>query len=275
MTAPAAPNTSPTAAITTTATTATTACTTACTAATTPLMPQTLQWLPAAGPGAQLMILLHGWGGRAADMAPLAKRLRQAFPQAVLLAPEGFEAADSGGGRQWFDVAGANDPVTEANRPARVAAALPPLADWVRAAQAKTGVSDAATALVGFSQGAIVALELVQRHDGIAGRVLAFAGRYACLPDHAPRLSTLHFFHGATDTVIPAAQARLAIERLAVLRGDATIDIANGVGHALPMALADRAIERLRSHIPQRTWAAALGAVPEPAAGTPGTGEDD
>jgi phospholipase/carboxylesterase len=245
-------------------------------AATAPLMLQTLQWLPAAGPSAQLMILLHGWGGRADDMAPLAQRLRQAFPQAALLAPEGFEAADNGGGgRQWFGVAGADGPPTEANRPARVAAALPLLADWVRAAQAATGVGEAATALVGFSQGAIVALELVQRHDGIAGRVLAFAGRYASLPEQAPRLSTLHFFHGATDTVIPAAQARLAIERLALLRGDATIDIANDVGHALPMALADRAIERLRSHIPQRTWAAALGAVTALAPRAPGAGEDD
>ena len=268
MTAPAAPDILPAADTAGSARTADTA-------GSAPLLPQTLQWLPAAGPGAQLMILLHGWGGRAADMAPLAQRLRQAFAQAVLLAPEGFEAADSGGGRQWFDEAGANGPVTEANRPARVVAALPALADWVRAAQAATGLSEAATALVGFSQGAIVALELVQRHDGIAGRVLAFAGRYASLPDQAPRLSTLHFFHGATDTVVPAAQARLAIERLAVLRGDATIDIANGIGHALPMALADRAIERLRSHIPQRTWAAALGAVPELAARTPAAAADD
>ena len=244
-------------------------------------MPDTLQWLPVAGEPGQLMILLHGWGARAADMVPLAHRLRAAFPQAVLLAPEGFEDAALGdrAGRQWFGLSGPDGPVTEANRPARVAAVLPPLAAWVRAAQAATGLGEAATALVGFSQGAIVALELVQQHDGIAGRVLAFAGRYASLPDAAPRNTTLHFFHGATDTVIPAAQARLAIERLALLRGDATIDIAQGVGHELPMALADRAIERLRSHIPQRTWAAALSAVPELAADDPSgqheTGQPD
>ncbi len=227
-----------------------------------PLMSDTLQWLPAAGTPGQLMILLHGRGASAADMVPLALRLRQAFPQAVLLAPEGFAPAAAGQpGRQWFGLAGADDPVTEANRPARVAAMLPALADWVRAAQAASGLGEAATALVGFSQGAIVALELVQRHDGIAGRVLAFAGRYATLPEQAPRQTTLHFFHGADDAVIPAAQARAAIERLALLRGDATIDIAQGVGHALPPALIDRAVERLRSHIPQRTWDAALGAA--------------
>ncbi len=232
-----------------------------------PLMPDTLQWLPSSGRPEQLMILLHGWGASAADMAPLARTLRAAFPQAVLLAPHGFEDAGGPSRRQWFALGsvgngdGADGPVTEANRPARVAAVLPRLAAWVRAAQTASGVGSAATALVGFSQGAIVSLELVQQHDGIAGRVLAFSGRYASLPSHAPEHSTLHFFHGSADVVIPAAQATLAIERLAQLGADATIDIAQGVGHTLPDVLVDCALHRLRSHIPQRTWAAALGAV--------------
>ena len=225
----------------------------------TSLLPDTLQWLPAHGPAEQLMLLLHGWGASAADMAPLAQVLRAAFPQAALLAPQGFEPVDTGlAGRQWFSLAG----VTDDNRPAHVAAVLPRLADWVRAAQQATGLGPAATALVGFSQGAILALELVQLHDGIAGRVLSFAGRYAQLPAQPLAHTTLHFFHGATDTVIPAAQSRLAMERLAALQGDATIDIASGVGHALPPALMRCAVQRLQTHIPQRTWAAALGAVP-------------
>ena len=224
-----------------------------------PLMPDTLQWLPASGRPEQLMLLLHGWGASAADMAPLALALRAAFPQAALLAPQGFEPVDSGlAGRQWFSLAG----VTEDTRPARVAAVLPPLADWVRAAQQASGVGPAATALVGFSQGAILALELAQLHDGIAGRVLSFAGRYATLPGVPLAHTTLHFFHGATDTVIPAAQSRLAMERLAALQADATIDIASGVGHALPPVLVQCAVQRLQTHIPHRTWMAAMGAVP-------------
>jgi phospholipase/carboxylesterase len=221
-------------------------------------LPDTLQWLPASGRPEQLMILLHGWGASAADMAPLAQVLRQQFPQAAVLAPQGFEPVDTGlAGRQWFSLAG----ITEANRPARVAAALPALADWVRAAQQAAGLGPIATALVGFSQGSIMALELIQQHDSLAGRVLAFAGRYASLPTQAPQHTTLHFFHGAGDAVIPAAQARLAIERLAELQADATIDIAEGIGHELPMVLVQRALDRLRGHIPHRTWAAALGAA--------------
>lgn len=229
------------------------------TPSTTPLVPDTLQWLPASGRPEQLMLLLHGWGASAADMAPLAGALQQVFPQAALLAPEGFEPVDSGlAGRQWFSLAG----VTEANRPERVAAVLPRLADWVRAAQQASGLGPAATALVGFSQGAILALELAQLHDGICGRVLSFSGRYARLPEAPLARTTLHFFHGATDTVIPAEQSRLAMERQAAMQGDATIDIANGIGHVLPPELVQCAVQRLQTHIPHRTWAAAMGAVP-------------
>jgi phospholipase/carboxylesterase len=118
------------------------------------------------------------------------------------------------------------------------------------------------TALVGFSQGAILALETAQAEDGLAGRVLAFGGRYAVLPDHAPRETTLHLLHGAQDTVMPARHAREALDRLGQLGGDATLDIAEGVGHELHPVLMAEAIRRLRTHIPYRTWQAALGAVP-------------
>ena len=223
------------------------------------LLPDTLQWLPASGHAEQLMILLHGWGASAETMSELALALRREFPQAALLAPQGFEAVDSGlAGRQWFSLAGTD----QAAHAKALAGALPRLADWLRAAQAATGLSEAATALVGFSQGALMALELAQLHDGIAGRVLSFAGRYARLPTHALTQTTLHFLHGADDEVIAATASRRAIERLAALQGDATIDIVKGVGHTLSAELLQAAVKRLRTHIPHRTWIAAMGSVP-------------
>ncbi|WP_284620684.1 esterase [Aquabacterium humicola] len=214
--------------------------------------PAVLRWLPETGRAEQLMILLHGSGSPASAMTPLAEVLRRAFPQAALLAPEGFVPdGDSDG-----DGAADRDPTS------MIAPLLPRLQRWVHDAQRDSGVGPAATALVGFSVGAMLALELVQIEDGIAGRVLAFGGRYARLPDAAPRFTTLHLFHGADDSVIPAAHARAAIERLGALHGDATIDIAGGTGHQLAPVLIDCALHRLRSHIPHRTWAAALGAAP-------------
>ncbi|MDA8129088.1 MAG: esterase [Betaproteobacteria bacterium] len=218
-----------------------------------------IELLPAAGPVAQLFILLHGVGGRASDLLPLADALGTAFPQAACLLPEGPSPFDEAAeGRQWFSI----DGITEGNRPARVAEALPALHALVRQAQARHKVVQPDTALAGFSQGAIMALEYAVAHDGSVGRVLAFAGRFATLPERAPEFTTLHLLHGKADRIVPVDHAYAAYERLSRLGGDATLDVADSVGHELHAALADRAIHRLRTCIPLRTWKNALGGAP-------------
>jgi phospholipase/carboxylesterase len=219
-----------------------------------------IEWLPAEGAPQQLIVLLHGWCSDATAMLPLAQALRSNFPQAAVLAPDAPHPADAGKpGRQWYSV----DGLTEANWPQRAAAVLPPLQQWVHQQQRRLGVGPAATCLGGFSQGAILSLALASLEDGICGRVLAFGGRYAEMPLAAPRYSTIHLFHGSDDQVIPAQAARDALEHLAALQGDATLDSAQGVGHTLHSALIDCALHRLSSHIPLRTWQAAMGAVPQ------------
>ena len=109
---------------------------------------------------------------------------------------------------------------------------------------------------------AIVSLALAAQHDGLAGRVLAFAGCFTAPPAAAPEHTTLHLFHGADDAVIPADGSRQALAWLAERGGDATLDVAQGVGHELHTALVQCALQRLQNHIPARTWRAALGAAP-------------
>lgn len=217
----------------------------------------TLEFLPDEGTEIkQLFILLHGVGGTPHTLASLIQALRTAFPASAILAPAGFERYDGGGnGRQWFSVRG----VDEDNRAERVAQALPPLVDYVRAAQARFGLLQSDTALAGFSQGAIMALEAVQAHDGLAGRVLAFSGRYARLPKVPPQYTTIHLLHGANDTVMNVTYAQTAQAWLDSLHGDCTIDVANHVGHELHPALVQCAIERLQTCVPLRSWEAALG----------------
>ena len=215
-----------------------------------------IEWLPAQGDPEQLIVLLHGWGEDGSAMAPLAQALRAQFPQAAVLAPDAPDLAGAGkGGRQWYGIRQL-DPVSW---PARVAAALVLLEPWLRAQQQRLRVAPAATALGGFSQGAILALELATRQDGIAGRVLAFGGRYIVAPPAAPRHATIHLFHGSADKVIPDSGSRDALTALSALQGDATIDIADGIGHELHPVLIARALHRLKTHIPLRTWQAALG----------------
>jgi len=223
-----------------------------------------IEWLPTEGRAEQLILLLHGWGADGRAMAPLAQALRLAFPQAAVLAPdapEPFEKFDrlhiGGAARQWYST----QDLTPQAWPQRVAAALPPLRLWVQAQQQRLGVGPAATALGGFSQGAILSLALALQDDGICGRVLAFGGCFTAQPLTAPQHTTVHLFHGADDTVIPADGSRQALAWLAELQGDATMDIAQGVGHELHPALIDCALHRLKTHIPLRTWQAAMGAA--------------
>ncbi len=203
----------------------------------------------------QLFILLHGLGAEAANLLPLAETLGAAFPEAALLIPEGTYPFDGlASGRQWFSVQG----MTEADGARRVTEALPALHALVRQAQDRFGILQSDTALVGFSQGAIMALAFSSAYDGGVGRVLAFAGRYAELPDKAPEFTTLHLLHGANDPIIPVEHARAAYERLSALGGDATLDVASSVGHTIPDELAERAVYRLQTCIPLRTWKLAL-----------------
>jgi len=215
----------------------------------------TLEFLPHEGRPESLFIVLHGFGDTAEGMIGLAGALAEAFPSAAVLIPQGFQPSPYPGGRQWFPLEGIDDET----RPERVAEAMPQLAAYIREQQDRFGIPNPDTALVGFSQGGIMALELSAAHDGQVGRVVAFAARYARLPDRAPALTTLHLLHGDDDDVMPVAHSWAAFDHMSGLKGDVTLDTASGVEHFIHPALVECAIERLKTTIPLRTWQRALG----------------
>ncbi len=203
----------------------------------------------------QLFILLHDAAGGPADMEALAQAIRQAFPAAAVLIPAAPQPSEGASAtRNWFLTEG----LSEDRRIARVAEAMPQLLAYIQARQHDLGLLPPDTALVGFGQGATMALEAVQAHDGLAGRVLAFSGRYAQAPKAPPQYSTIHLLHGEDDAIVPVAQAKAGYARLAELQGDATIDIASTVGHELHPALVRVALQRLQSHVPKRAWEEAM-----------------
>jgi phospholipase/carboxylesterase len=173
--------------------------------------------------------------------------------------PDAFDGVPGGGaGFQWFSVRG----VTESNRPERVAAALPKVIAMVRELQAEHTIDWPRTALAGFSQGAIIALEAVQAEPHLAGRVLAFAGRHASAPQHAPADTTVHLLHGLDDRVMPHGAVVDSAERLLALGGDVTADVLPGIGHELHPRLVAQAIEQLRGFLPKKAWRDALAEAP-------------
>lgn len=204
------------------------------------------------GTAKQLFLLHHGVGATPQGLVPLGERLAAEFPDALVVSVQGPYASDLGQGFQWFSVVG----ITEENRPERVAAALPGFVNTVQAWQARSGVGPEATALVGFSQGAIMALESTQQEVHLAGRVVALSGRFAQLPRAPHAHTTLHMVHGKADGVMHYGYTVTAAEHLVSLGADVTADVIPFLAHEVTPEVADLVIERLLTHLPKRHWEA-------------------
>ena len=178
-------------------------------------------------PARQLVLLFHGVGASPEGLLPLGQAL--ARPDRWVVAVRSPFASDMGSGWQWFSVRG----VDEANRIERVVAVMPHFVQTVKDWQARTGLDASATALAGFSQGAIMALESTQHAPPLAARVVAMAGRFAQPPRLAPDGTALHFIHGEQDPVIAPAFSVAAAERLRALGAAPRVDLLPGLGHGI------------------------------------------
>lgn len=210
-------------------------------------------------PGAarQLFLMFHGVGGRPEDMQPLGQRLATAFAQAAVISLPGAQPCDLGQGRQWFSVRG----ITDDNRHGRVAGALPGFVAEVRRWQQQLGVPPSATALVGFSQGGILALEASKPPGLLAARVIALGARYAVLPAQMDPDCTVHLIHGKEDPVMPYGLAVAAAEHLVALGADVTADVLPLVRHEINDEVMQAVLDRLQRYIPQARWREALAAA--------------
>ena len=193
-------------------------------------------------PADELVLLFHGVGSRAEDLRALGQALAPHRPQAWIVSVRSPLASEFGAGWQWFSVQG----VTEANRPARVAAAMPAFLRTVDTWQRKTGAVTARTTLIGFSQGAIMALQATQQSQPVAGRVIAIAGRFAQPPHVAPAGTVLHLMHGEQDRVMPVGLAVDAERQLGALGARATLDLYPGLGHGIDARVIAGIVQRLK-----------------------------
>src|SRR5450631_1698191 len=94
-----------------------------------------------AGPARQLVLLFHGVGGSPEDLGPLGEALGRRFESAWVVSVRSPDVSEFASGWQSFSLRG----VDEANRPARVAAAMPIFVQTVQRWQRKTGLGAADT----------------------------------------------------------------------------------------------------------------------------------
>lgn len=189
-----------------------------------------------------LVLLFHGVGSSAANLVPLGEAIARARPDAMVVSVDAPHPSTLGSGREWFSVLG----VTEQNRPARIAQVMPAFRQTIAHWQLASGIRPQHTVLVGFSQGAILALESTQvEGPAAAGRVIALAGRFAGPVRRAPEDVQFHLVHGEADNVV---LARFSVEAAAALQAQGaqvTLDLLPGLGHGIDGRAVGLVVQRL------------------------------
>ena len=143
--------------------------------------------------GRPLLVLLHGLGSSEGDLFQLSPYLPLDW---TIASPRAPIALDSG--YSWFDPAAA--------RPGALDAASDEFAAWL--ATASAGASR--VALLGFSQGGVLALQVLRRHPDAVGAVAVLSGGVDdTASDDDAELATrkppVFWGRGTTDQVIPAS----------------------------------------------------------------------
>lgn len=223
------------------------------------MTPNTLVIQEPAFPAAQLFLLFHPAGADPQFMTAMGTRLAGEFAGAMVVAVAAPQPSAGGTGLDWFSHTDALDEVPEAE----VSAALPVFEACVRHWQRASGAGAGATALIGFAQGATMALQASQRSVPLAARIVAISGRYATLPATAPDEITFHLLHGKEDTVMPYRHTVVAGHHLRDLGADVTAEVIPFLGHALHTEFEDRLIALLTTHVPKRLWTDAMKASPQ------------
>lgn len=184
-------------------------------------------------PPKQIIILLHGYGMNGQALLNFVPYWRPAFPDALFIAPNAPEPLPSAPGsfRWWAldDYRGR----AQAAWADRVAKSLQSLIDTERM---EFGIPASQVALVGFSQGATLALHMGPRQPDRIGAVVSYAGMLAdparLAHDLQSRPSVL-LVHGDRDTLIPVGAYRAAKDTLEELGFIVEGHVAKGVGHTI------------------------------------------
>ena len=191
--------------------------------------------LPPASGGAarQLVVFLHGYGADGNDLIGLGREWARVLPHAAFVSPHAPEPCGMAPmGKQWFDLS-LGDPRKVASG---VAHAAPALDAFIDAELKKHTLPSRALALVGFSQGAMIALGVgLKRAPGPAA-IVGYSGALAtveALPQIPGAAPAILLVHGDMDEVIPIDAMYIAREQLAQAGLAVEWHVAEGIGHGI------------------------------------------
>ena len=193
---------------------------------------------PRSGKARQLVVFLHGYGADGSDLIDIGRAWQSLLPDAAFVSPHAPNpCGQAPAAREWF-------PLTIRNLDERwmgVNAAAPVLESFLDAELARRQLPPSALALVGFSQGTMMALHVGLRRAVKPAAIVGYSGMLVMPEDADPDKFAAEIrakppvllVHGDQDQLIPVQALFHATQGLAALDVPAEWHISPGVGHGI------------------------------------------
>jgi phospholipase/carboxylesterase len=193
---------------------------------------------PRSGAARQLVVFLHGYGADGNDLINIGQAWQPLLPQTAFVSPHAPQPCGMAPvGRQWFPLT-FRDPN---ERWVGVNAAAPVLEQFLDAELKRRGLPASALALVGFSQGTMMALHVGLRRATAPAAIVGYSGLLVLPPNAAPDAVAADIrcrppvllVHGDQDDLIPVQALPQSSEALAALGVPVEWHISSGIGHGI------------------------------------------
>ncbi len=193
---------------------------------------------PLSGQARQLIVILHGYGANGDDLIEIGRQWQPLFPDAAFVAPDAHEPCPGApNGRQWFTLTDRNPH----ERWSGACSAQTVIDPFIDGELNSAGLDDSNLAIVGFSQGAMLALHVGLRRRQAPAAILAYSGVLvapenlagATARNAAGEPPPVLLIHGHQDDVVPVQGMFASANHLAEAEIPCQWHLAPGLGHGI------------------------------------------
>ena len=166
-------------------------------------------------------------------MIALAPHWQDVLPDALFLAPHAPQRCGiMGGGYQWWGLSGFHPQALAAG----ASSAAPAIDAFVDRKLAQYGLTEDCLAVVGFSQGTMMALHVGLRRPRRVGAIVGYSGMLTGaneLPHLTGEKPPVLLVHGSADPIVPVAALHMAEGQLKRAGVFVKSHVSNGIGHTV------------------------------------------